>query len=76
MVFYICHIYLGHSSVFISLQLLYQQYCSKCTVSAKTWRAVTEREQGLTLATSMCGERLLSAPVDVSLLSDHPLLKH
>ena len=45
MVFYICHIYLGHSSVFISLQLLCQQNCSKWAVSAKTWRVVTGRER-------------------------------
>ena len=44
----ICHIYLQHSSVFISLQLLYQQKqnCSNRAVSSKTWRAVTERESG------------------------------
>ena len=46
MVFYICHIYSGHSSVFISLQLLYQQNCSKWAVFVETWRVVTERERG------------------------------
>ena len=44
--FYICHIYSGHSSVFISLQLLYQQNCSKWAVFVETWRVVTERERG------------------------------
>ena len=44
--FYICHIYSGHSSVFISLQLVYQQNCSKWAVFVETWRVVTERERG------------------------------
>ena len=30
----------------ISLQLLYQQNCSKWAVSVETWRVVTERERG------------------------------
>ena len=33
-------------SVFISLQLLYQQNCSKWAVSVETLRVVTERERG------------------------------
>ena len=78
MVFYICHIYLGHSSAFISLQLLHQQNCSKWAISAKTWRAVTERERGLTWATSMFGECLKATPPNwIKLrLANHNLKNH
>ena len=43
--FYICQIYLGHSSVFISLQLLYQQQ-----FSGKTYVVLQREKAGVNLS--------------------------